>query len=406
MEKNGALAGKTVVLGVCGGIAAYKSVELLRLLQKQDARVRVVMTESATKFVGPLTFEALSGERVYKDMWEKGDDAIRHISWANEADLVVVAPATANACAKIAHGIADDPLSTLVLAVTAPVLLCPSMNVHMYENRATQDNLAALAKRGYGVIAPGSGFLACGDTGAGRLPEPADIVDRIEMLLTKKDLSGRTVLVSAGPTREFIDPVRFVSNPSSGRMGFAVARAAEHRGAEVILVTGPVHITPPQNVTVIRVTSALEMADAVFAHAPKADIVVKTAAVSDYRPEEAANQKIKGSRNCMTLSLCPNPDILAALGENKRPGTVLVGFAAETEKLARHATEKLKKKNLDIIAANLIGAAGSGFSTETNRATLFFRDGTSHSLGLMSKASLAHHILDKAVLILHGQLEK
>ena len=392
------LAGKTIVLGVTGGIAAYKSVELLRILQKEDARVRVAMTAAAARFVGPLTFEALTGEAVYSDMWSRADgDAIRHVTWARECDAIVVAPATANTLARLAHGLADDALSALVLAATAPVLLCPAMNVHMYENAATRENLETLARRGYAVLAPGSGFLACGDTGAGRLPEPPLIADRLAWLMSPKDLSGKTVLVTAGPTREFIDPVRFISNPSSGRMGHAVARAAEHRGARVILVEGPVSLPDPPGVTVKRVNSALEMAEAVFASAADADLVVKTAAVSDYRPESAADQKIKGSRNQLSLSLLPNPDILAELGGRKRAGQLLIGFAAETENLAAHATEKLAKKNLDMIAANLIGAADSGFSAETNKVTLFTRDGSAVQVPLMSKNALAHLILDHAV---------
>ncbi|MEW5734813.1 MAG: bifunctional phosphopantothenoylcysteine decarboxylase/phosphopantothenate--cysteine ligase CoaBC [Thermodesulfobacteriota bacterium] len=401
MDRESVLCGRTVLLGVSGGIAAYKAVELVRLLQKQDAHVRVVMTQAATKFVGPLTFEAVSGEPVYHDMWKPVDEgSIQHIAWAKEADCVVIAPATANTIAKLAHGIADNALSTLMLAINCPMLLCPSMNAAMLAHPATHANLRTLAERpGVHIMASGEGYLACGDLGSGRLPEPPDILDRVAWLLTEKDFAGLRVLVTAGPTQEKIDPVRFVSNPSSGRMGFAVARAAEHRGADVTLITGPVSLPDPLNVRVLRVESAEQMARAVFDHFPQSDVVVKSAAVSDYRPVEVCGQKIKGSRSQLSLTLAPNPDILAQLGRDKKD-RVLVGFAAETEKLCEHACEKLEKKNLDMIVANLIGAPGSGFAAATNQATLFLRGGREEKLALMSKDELAHVILDRVLTFL------
>ena len=349
------LAGKTIVLGVSGGIAAYKSVELVRILTTGGAMVRVVMTRSAQQFVGPATFQALTEHPVYTDMWEQdSDNSIRHVAWAQEADALIIAPATANIIGKMANGIADDPLSTLVLAAVCPKLVCPAMNTKMFENSMVQENLSKLASHGFFVMAPGAGYLACGDTGPGRLPDPDKIADRAIKILTKQDLAGKCVLVSAGPTREPIDPVRYISNPSTGKMGYAIARAAEHRGAKVILVTGPVSISPPENVETHRVVTALEMAEVVLAQAERADIVIKTAAVGDYRCETEAAQKIKKTGECLNLALVPNPDILLELGKRKGK-KVLIGFAAETEKLTAHAQEKLKKKNLDMIAANLIG---------------------------------------------------
>ncbi|MBI9075838.1 MAG: bifunctional phosphopantothenoylcysteine decarboxylase/phosphopantothenate--cysteine ligase CoaBC [Desulfatibacillum sp.] len=394
------LAGKTVVLGVSGGIAAYKSVELVRILTTEGAIVRVVMTQSAQKFVGAATFQALTEQPVYTDMWDRDtDNSIRHIAWAQDADVVVIAPATANIVGKMANGIADDPLSTLVLAAVCPKLVCPAMNTKMFENPIVQENLGKLASYGFSVMAPGAGFLACGDVGPGRLPDPDKIADRIIRLLTKQDLAGKCVLVSAGPTREPIDPVRFISNPSTGKMGYAIARAAEHRGARVILVSGPVSLCPPENVAVHKVTTALEMAEVVLAQADQADIIIKTAAVGDYRCQTRAEQKIKKSGDAMTLELVPNPDILLELGK-KKGNKVLIGFAAETEKLAAHAQEKLKKKNLDMIAANLIGPSDSGFGADTNKITCFSCNGTEDSLGLMSKETAAHAILDKALAFL------
>lgn len=398
------LDGRTVVLGVTGGIAAYKSVELVRLMRGAGARVRVVMTRSATRFVGPTTFEALCGEPVWLEMFENPSRAVmRHIDWAQQSDAVVVAPATANILGKLAGGIADDALSTLLLAATCPVMLCPAMNSHMFHHPAVARNLARLAADGHCILAPDSGDLACGTVGPGRLPDPGVIFDRLLALLTPKDYSGRRLLVTAGPTREALDPVRFLSNPSSGRMGFAVARAAEHRGAAVTLVSGPSGLADPANVATVRVTTAREMAEAVWSRAGEADVVVKTAAVSDYRPVATAPQKIKKGTGDTALALTRNPDILLELGRRKQEHQILVGFAAETEHLAEYAAAKLKEKNLDLIVANRIGAPGAGFQTETNIVSLFFRDGRHEAVGSMSKSDLAHLILDRVADLAAGR---
>ena len=391
---------KQIVLGVTGGIAAYKSVELLRLLTKQDAKVRVIMTENAAKFVGPLTFAALSGRAVHTSLFDGGDEAdIKHIEWAQETDGVVIAPATANSVGKIAHGIADDALSTFITAVTAPVLICPSMNSDMYLSPAVQRNLGVLREDGFYVLSPGEGDLACGTVGPGRLPDPPDILDRLIAYLTPNDLDGKSVLVSAGPTQEPIDPVRFISNPSSGKMGYALARAAENRGAAVTLVSGPSQLPDPVNVRTIRIQTAEQMANAVLETADKADIIIKAAAVSDYRPVRQSEQKIKKSKDEMTLSLIKNMDILKSLGEEKE-NRIVVGFAAETEHLKQHATEKLRAKNLDFIVGNLVGKPGSGFESDTNSVSIFHRDGSFEVLQTMEKDAVAHTVLDRVVALL------
>lgn len=386
---------KHIVLGVCGGIAAYKSAELLRLLVKNGARTRVIMTQNAKAFVGPLTFAALSGQQVCTNLFESnGDASIKHIDWAAEADAVVVAPATANVVGKLANGIADDALSTFILAVTCPVLVCPSMNTHMYESRTVQRNIDRLKADGNFVLEPESGVLACGTIGPGRLPEPEDILDRLLFALCSKDLINKRILVTAGPTCEHIDPVRFISNPSSGKMGFAVAKAAEHRGGEVSLVTGPTHLKDPNGVSVIRVQTAQEMADEVFARMDASDIVIKTAAVSDYRPKERVGYKMKKDEKERTLLLERNLDILKELGKRKKH-QIIVGFAAETENLEQNAANKMAEKRLDIIVGNLIGASDSGFGTDTNTVTLFYKDGSKESLPTMHKDEVAATILDR-----------
>ena len=388
---------KNVILGVCGGIAAYKSVEILRLLAQAGASVRVIMTQSAQWFVGALTFEALSGQPVFRDMFEAGREAsIRHIDWAQTADGVIIAPATANMIGKLAHGIADDPLSTFMLAVTAPILVCPSMNSHMYASNAVQRNLDTLRSDGYFVMDPGSGELACGTTGPGRLPEPDVIVEQFLSCFAPNDLAGKKIVVTAGPTHEPIDPVRFISNPSSGKMGYAVARAAAQRGADITLITGPTHLPDPANVTTIRVRTADEMAKAVFQQFKKADVIVKAAAVSDYGPPESADHKIKKGKNEWVLSLKQNKDILRALGRQKTH-QVLVGFAAETRDLEQNATQKMSEKNLDIIVGNLVGSAESGFASDTNTVTFFFNDGTKEALPSMQKQAVAHILLDRII---------
>jgi phosphopantothenoylcysteine decarboxylase/phosphopantothenate--cysteine ligase len=399
--KKTVLQGKNIVLGVCGGIAAYKSVELLRALVKQGARVRVIMTRSATRFVGPMTFKVLSENPVCEDLFEEKDDAaIRHIAWAEAAQAVVIAPATANMVAKLAGGIADDALSTFMLAVTCPVMICPSMNSNMFEHPATQRNLERLKADGCAVMAPGEGELACKTVGPGRLPEPDEIVDRLTALLSVHDLAAKNVLVTAGPTREAIDPVRFISNPSSGKMGYALARAAEQRGARVTLISGPVALQPPMNVAVVPVTTADEMARAVFDRSAKADVIIKVAAVSDYRPVSVQAHKIKKGEDRIELQLERTTDILQAVGRRKRNDQVVVGFAAETRDMEAHARKKVAEKHLDLIAANLIGPADSGFGADTNRMTLFFADGRQLALEVMDKDAVAHLILDRVVELL------
>jgi phosphopantothenoylcysteine decarboxylase/phosphopantothenate--cysteine ligase len=390
---------KNIVLGVSGGIAAYKSVELLRLFVKEGANVRVIMTKNAQEFVGALTFEALSGRSVCTDLFEKNDDAsIRHIDWAQQADIAVIAPATANIIGKLANGIADDALSTFMMAVTCPVVLCPSMNTHMFESKAVQRNLETLRSDGYFVIDPESGSLACGTTGPGRLPEPHDILDRTVFCLSPKDLKGKKILVTAGPTREPMDPVRFISNPSSGKMGFAVARAAEYRGGKVTLITGPTNLLGPNNVTVIRVNTAKEMALSVFDNFEDYDIIIKTAAVSDYRPKDYAEQKLKKQKDELVLSMERTQDILKEITRSKKE-QVFVGFAAETEHIERHAEQKLAEKNLDIIVGNIVGHPDSGFGADTNRVTLFYKGGTKENLPKMPKDDVANLLLDRILKI-------
>jgi phosphopantothenoylcysteine decarboxylase/phosphopantothenate--cysteine ligase len=392
------LKGKQIVLAVSGGIAAYKSPELLRLLIKAGAEVRVIMTRNAEKFVGRTTFEALSGKPVFRRLFDPtdADAAIKHIDWAEEAQCVVIAPATANILAKFAGGIADDALSTFLLAVTRPIVICPSMNTDMYLSPPVQRNLDLLKQDGHLLLEPGSGELACGTVGPGRLPEPKDILDRIKAALTVKDLSGKRVLVSAGPTQEPIDPVRFISNPSSGKMGYAIARAAEYRGAEVRLVSGPTHLDDPLNIKILRVKTAHEMADAVLEAVDDSDIIIKTAAVSDYRPDSPADHKIKKGSETMVLSLEKNPDILKKIGEKKK-NQFLVGFAAETQHLKDNALAKLESKNLDMIAGNLVNQPASGFAVDTNKVTLFYRDGTKEELPSMEKDAVADTLLDRVI---------
>ncbi len=395
------LQGRHVLLGVTGGIAAYKSVELLRLLKKAGADVTVLMTRSAQQFVGQVTFSVLSENPVLTDLYFDTQASVTHIDLARKAEAAVIAPATANTVAKLAQGLADNALTTTLLAVTCPVMVCPSMNTDMYQNIRVQRNLDSLEKDGWHILDPDSGVLACKTAGAGRLPEPWFILDRIQAMLTPKDLAGKRVLVSAGPTVEAIDPVRYVSNHSSGKMGYAVAQAAERRGAEVVLVSGPVHLDPPVGVTRIMVTSCEEMAAEMIGRLDQADIIIKVAAVADYKPVDPKTGKIKktdGSQG-LVLELAENPDILKAIGERKREDQFLVGFAAETHDLERNAALKIKKKNLDMIAANLVGGPDSGFKADTNKVQLLFKDGSSKDIPLMEKQKVAHvlidHILEK-----------
>jgi len=391
------IKGKNIILCVCGGIAAYKSVELLRLIQKAGADVKVVMTGNAEHFVGAMTFEAISGHPVFTGMYGGNPDAeMRHIAWAEEADAVVIAPATANIIGKLANGIADDAMSTFMLAVTAPRIICPSMNTNMYENRAVQRNLDTLEGDGFIIVDPGEGELACGAVGAGRLPEPDYIFDRVANIFFPKDFKGKKVLVTAGPTREAIDPVRFVSNPSSGKMGYAVAKAATDRGANVILVSGPTALKAPFGVSRIDVVTAGEMAEAVFDQMDDVDIVFKVAAVSDYTPSEKADHKIKKGEGDISVTMERTVDILAELGKRKKH-QVLVGFAAETQNLKENAVEKLNRKNLDMIAGNLVGDPLSGFNADSNKINLFYKDGGIEELPVMEKDEAAHVLLDRIV---------
>jgi phosphopantothenoylcysteine decarboxylase/phosphopantothenate--cysteine ligase len=386
--------GKTIVLGVTGGIACYKAVELVRLLVKASHRVQVIMTRGAMEFVTPLTFQTLSGNPVASETFNLTQESeIGHINLADSADLFVIAPATANIIGKIANGIADDLLTTVIMATQAPVLIAPAMNIHMFGNPILQENLRKLRRVGYHILEPVEGFLACGYEGKGRLPEPEKIADEVERLLRKKDLSGERILITAGPSREPLDPVRYLSNRSSGKMGYALARAAARRGAAVVLVSGPTALECPSDVRRIPVTTAAEMRDAVFKEFAMSTAVVMAAAVADYRPVVTADQKIKRGKGPIELRLEPNPDIVKELGQNK-DGKVLIGFAAETQDLTANAAKKLREKNLDMIVANNVAEAGSGFDGDTNIATLLDRTGVSQSLPLMSKDELADRIYD------------
>ena len=393
------LKGKHVVLGVTGGIAAYKACEVVSRLRKLNAEVDVIMTENATKLVQPLTFETLSCRPVCIDTFSRTESwDVKHISLAQKADIMVVAPATANIMAKLAHGIADDMLSTTLLATKAPILLAPAMNTGMWTAPATQENLQTLLNRGVKTVGPGSGFLACGDTGSGRMSEPVEIVEAIKAVLCpKRDLEGLKVLVTAGPTVERIDPVRYLTNDSSGKMGYAIAEAAYQRGAEVTLVSGPVHIPAPAGVNVVPVTSTVSLYDCMMERCEQQDIIIQAAAPADYRVEHVADQKIKKqSGEPFVLTLVENPDIARAVGQCKKDGQILVGFAAETQNVMENAQSKLAKKNLDLIVANDVTAEGAGFGIDTNIVTLITRDNTL-ALPKMSKRDVADQILDQIV---------
>jgi len=388
------IEGKRVVVALAGGIACYKAADLIRLLVQHGARVRVVMTQHAREFITPLTLQTLSGAPVSTDTFDLTQESeIGHIRLADDADVVVVAPATANVIGKLAAGIADDLLTTVLIATRVPRLLAPAMNVHMFENPIVQDNLRRLRAVGYHVIGPASGDLACGYTGFGRLSEPAEILEEIATLVAPRDLSGERVLVTAGPTRESLDPVRFLSNRSSGRMGYALARAARRRGADVTLVCGPTALAPPAGVDVIRVTNAREMQRAVVGAYGKATIVVMTAAVADYRPERPAAQKVAKDAAGGPLRLVRNPDILQELGRRKG-SRMLIGFAAETHDLRTRAARKLRQKGLDLIVANDVAAGDAGFDVDTNRVVLLDAGGQAEELPLLSKDEVAERLCD------------
>ena len=392
------LSGKKIVLGVSGGIAAYKACELVSRLKKLNADVHVIMTASAAKFVTPLTFQSLSLNQVAVDMFDTPNYwEIEHISLAKLADVIVIAPATANIIGKLANGIADDMLSTTIMATKAKVLVAPAMNTNMYENPVLQRNIKLLSELGYIMIPPAEGRLACGDVGKGKMAEPAVIEKTIvDLLNPRQDMAGRTVLVTAGPTREAIDPVRFISNNSTGKMGYAIARQAALRGAKVYLVSGPTILDTPIGVERYDVISAEEMYNKVMELFPMCDIVIKAAAVADYAPMNAYSQKVKKSENQLELKLKKNTDILYELGKIKG-NKILVGFAMETENLVENAAEKVKKKNLDFIAANDLNEAGAGFAAETNAVKLIDREGNIENIPLKMKDEIADIILDRIV---------
>ncbi|MBN2169039.1 MAG: bifunctional phosphopantothenoylcysteine decarboxylase/phosphopantothenate--cysteine ligase CoaBC [Actinobacteria bacterium] len=389
------LTGKNVVLGVSGGIAVYKAVELSRLLIKKGANVKAVMTEAASRFVNPLTFRVVTENPVTTSMWSDPGVPIPHISLSEEADIILVAPATANIIAKCANGIADDILSTTLLAARGAIVVAPAMNSRMYRNCATQENLSTLKKRGITVVEPETGELACGDEGVGRMAKPSVIVTTLECLMSEKpDLDGVRIMITAGPTREYIDPVRFITNPSTGRMGYAIAELARKRGAEVTLVTGPVNLEPPGGVCTLSVVSASEMKDAVMAGIGSADVLVMAAAVADYTPGEALKSKIKKKDGPPGISLQPTADILREVSREKRD-LVVVGFAAETDDVVENALQKMREKKMDFIVANKVAEEGTGFASETNLAAILSPDDPNGTLSLVTKYELASMILDK-----------
>lgn len=394
------LKGKNIVLGVCGSIAAYKGPDIVSRLMKLDANVDVIMTDSATKLVAPLSFQSLSKSQVVVGMFDEPKSwDIKHISLAKKADLFIIAPASANIIGKAANGIADDMLSTTIMATKAPVLFAPAMNTAMYENVIVQENIRKLKKLGYYFIEPDEGRLACGDVGKGHLADVGDIIDEANIILCdSKDFKGQTVLVTAGPTIEPIDPVRYITNHSSGKMGYAIAEAARNRGANVVLVSGPVNLEPPRNIKVININTNREMYDAVMKEYTGCDIIIKAAAVADYRPEEYSKQKIKKSEEDLTLHLKKNTDILKELGKIKGD-RILVGFAAESNNLIDNAKAKLESKNLDLMIANDITSSTSGFKSDNNKAYIIDRKGNITDIPLMGKPELADIILDSIKML-------
>ena len=399
------LKGKTVILGVTGSIAAYKAANLASMLKKQHADVQVIMTKNATQFMNPITFESLTGNKCLVDTFDRNFQfQVEHVALAKRADLAIVAPATANIMAKLAHGLADDMLTTTLLACRCPKLIAPAMNTRMYENPVTQDNMDILRKYGFRIIEPAVGHLACGDTGAGKLPPETLLLECIlDEIAMEKDMKGLHVLITAGPTMEAIDPVRFISNHSTGKMGYALARVCRRRGAEVTLVSGKTNLEAPYGVTLVPVTSAQDMFEAVSLRAKEQDMIIKAAAVADYRPVTVAENKIKKSPGDMSIALERTTDILAWLGEHRREGQVLCGFAMETEHMVEHAKEKLTRKHVDMIAANNVKVAGAGFGTDTNVVTLITEDGV-EELAKMSKEEVASRIVD-ALLRIRGNRE-
>lgn len=390
------LKGKTVVLGVSGGIAAYKIPNLASMLKKLHADVHVIMTENATNFITPTAFESLTGTKCLVDTFDRNFQfQVEHVALAKRADVFLIAPATANVIAKIAHGLADDMLTTTFLAAQCPKLVAPAMNTRMYENPITQDNLEICRKYGMKLIEPACGYLACGDTGAGKMPEPAELCRWIlQEAACEKDLTGKKLLVTAGPTCEAIDPVRYITNHSTGKMGYAVAEAAARRGAEVTLVSGPTELEAPLGVKLVPVVSARDMFEAVTAVSDEQDVIIKAAAVADYRPIHVGTEKTKKTDGDMSIALERTDDILSWLGAHRRPGQFLCGFSMETQNMLENSKVKLEKKNIDMIVANNLKVAGAGFGTDTNVVTLITRDGV-QELEIMSKAEVAHRLLDE-----------
>ncbi|MCD7743782.1 MAG: bifunctional phosphopantothenoylcysteine decarboxylase/phosphopantothenate--cysteine ligase CoaBC [Lachnospiraceae bacterium] len=390
------LNGKTIILGVTGSIAAYKAANLASLLKKQHADVHVILTKNGQQFITPVTFETLTGNKCLTDTFDRNFQFnVEHVELAKRADLALVAPASANTVAKLAHGLADDMLTTTLLACTCPKLIAPAMNTRMYENPVTQNNLNTLKNYGWTVIEPASGQLACGDTGKGKFPDEHEIVEYVRNEIAReKDMEGMRVLVTAGPTMEALDPVRFLSNHSTGKMGYALAKVCRERGAQVTLVSGKTHLSSPVGVVLVPVVSAQDMYEAVTQRAGAQDAIIMAAAVADYRPASVSDQKIKKSDDDLSLALARTQDILAALGANKPAGQILCGFAMETEDMITHAREKLERKHLDIIAANNVKIKGAGFGTDTNVITLLTKDGETE-LSLMSKEEAAARIVDE-----------
>ena len=395
------LKGKTVLLGVTGGIAAYKAAYLTSALVKLHASVEVVMTRNATEFIAPLTFEQLTGNKVMVDTFDRNFvHQVEHIALADRTDLVMIAPATANVCAKLAHGLADDMLTTTVLACTCPKPIAPAMNTHMYENPVTQDNLDILRRYGWEVIAPASGRLACGAVGAGKLPEPQDLLQYIlREIAFPHDLKGKRVLVTAGPTQESLDPVRYLTNHSTGKMGYAIARRAMERGADVTLISGPTDLDRVPFVETVDVVSAQDMFEAVSARAEESDLIFKAAAVADYTPCDYSGDKIKKKEGDLSIPLKRTTDILAWLGEHRRPGQVICGFSMETRDMVANSQAKLEKKKVDMICANNLKVSGAGFGVDTNILTVITRQGA-EELPLMGKEDAAGQVIDRAVALL------
>ncbi len=395
------LKGKTVLLGITGGIAAYKAAYLASALVKLHASVEVVMTRNATEFIAPLTFEQLTGNKVMVDTFDRNFvHQVEHIALADRTDLVMIAPATANVCAKLAHGLADDMLTTTVLACTCPKLIAPAMNTHMYENPVTQDNLEILRRYGWEVIAPASGRLACGAVGAGKLPEPQDLLQYIlREIAFPHDLRGKRVLVTAGPTQESLDPVRYLTNHSTGKMGYAIARRAMERGADVTLISGPTQLERVPFVKMVDVVSAQDMFEAVSARAEESDLIFKAAAVADYTPCDYSGDKIKKKEGDLSIPLKRTVDILSWLGEHRRPGQVICGFSMETRDMVANSQAKLEKKKVDMICANNLKVSGAGFGVDTNILTVITRQGA-EELPLMGKENAAGQVIDRAVALL------